>query len=503
MRSLALLLFLGIPLTHLAQGTSLFINDNVDRHLWQEAFDIHDQEKHSAIRSNHRPEFSQDSTANYLQASWNKGRISPLFDLGLDAGFTKGELGYSSNAIIGVYLSQDIGSKIEFDGALYGGITDGLSSYRIAPVTDDVYPGLGEFSEHAGGTGQLMNGAFSFRFTPSDIFTLEVGKAKHFFGSGYRSLFLSDNAAPYPYLKLNTKVWHIDYVNLYSWQQGMLDAHAPGAEFEDKFTSTHMLSWNASPRLNVQVFETIIWQARDSLSNRGFDVHYLNPIIFYRPVEFAAGSADNAIIGFGLTYKVYPSYEIYTQLAFDEFLLDQFRARDGWWGNKYGVQFGIKGYDAFNVKNLYFQAEAIAVRPFTYSHGSPVQNYAHLNEALAHPLGSNFFEANVIGAYEWKDWELRNHLNFILKGDDEDGRNLGGDIFRSYVGPDRDLGNYIGQGARTETFQNSVYLSKILHRSSDARFTLGYHFRADQGAVDLSGHILSFGFKTNFGDGYR
>lgn len=503
MRSSVLLCFLSFALLAKSQGTSLWVNDNVDRRLWEQGYDINDQKTHADIRSRYRPLFASDSARTFLETNWKKGRISPVLYSGVDVGYANSEVDFSSIGVLGAYVSQDIGSRIQFDGMLYGGIADGLPPHLIGAASAGIYPGLGEMDLSGNRTGQLWDGLFSLRFNPSDIFGIEVGKAKHFFGNGYRSLFLSDNPAAYPYLKLSTKVWHVEYVNLYSWQKGMLDLRAAEPRFEDKFTSTHMLSWNVSSRVNVQIFETIIWQGQDTLSDRGFDIYYLNPIIFYRPVEFAAGSADNAIIGFGASYKVYPSYELYTQIALDEFLLDQFRARNGWWGNKFGVQVGIRGFDAFKVKGLYAQAEVNVVRPFTYSHGSPVQSYSHRNQALAHPLGANFYEANLIGAYVKGQWELRNHLSFIYKGDDEDGKNLGGDIFRSYVGPERDLGNFVGQGQLTQAIQNSLYLSRVLHTGSDSRFSLGIHLRSDQGDISPNNQSVSIGFQSNFGDGYR
>lgn len=489
-------------LVSISQTTSLFVNDNIDRKVWEDQFDFTGYEVHSAIRSVHRPDLVFDSVSHALSHRWESGTLSPLLSSGLSMSYAD-SFEVASELIGGLAWNQNIGERLQFDIALFGGIVDGSPFDLIAPASEDVYPGIGEYSELNGRTGTLWDLNFSLRFKASEIFSFELGKAKNFWGNGYRSLFLSDNAAPYPYFKIRTKVWHIEYTNLFSWQQGKLDLTAPSPEFEDKFTSSHMLSWNISPRTSIQLFESIIWQSEDSLSSRGFDVNYLNPIIFYRPVEFAAGSADNAIIGLGLDHKIYPSYHIYGQLALDEFLLEQFTAGDGWWANKFGIQFGIKGFDAFGVEGLYFQAELNMVRPFTYSHGSPVQNYAHFDQALAHPLGANFYEGLLIGAYEFGTWELRDHMSFTLKGDDPEDRNLGGDIFRSYVSPFRDLGNYIGQGNKTELWQNSIYLAKIIDRSSDTRLVLAHHFGYDMAEADLLLNSFSIALRSNFGDGYR
>ncbi len=502
MRTFLFCCFLFTSLLLSSQTTSLFVNDNVDRKIWESQFDFKDQQVHAAIRPQHRISISSDSGAFAPSKKWESGMLSPLLSSSISASYSD-SLEFSSELFAGLAWNQDIGKRLQLDAALFGGITDYRPLEIIPAASEDVYHGLGEFSELNGRTGTLWDLNFSLRYEASEIFTFELGKAKHFWGNGYRSLFLSDNAAPYPFFKIKTKVWHIEYINLFSWQQGKLDLTAPAPQFEDKFTSSHILSWNISPRTSIRLFESIIWQANDSLSSRGFDVNYLNPIIFYRPVEFAAGSADNAIIGLGLDFKIYPSYLIYGQLVLDEFLLDQFTAGDGWWANKFGIQLGIKGFDAMGIEGLYFQAEFNLVRPFTYSHGSPVQNNAHFDEPLAHPLGANFYEGLMIGAYEFGDWELRDHMSFTLKGDDPDGCNLGGDIFRSYESPYRILGNYIGQGTRTELWQNSIYLNRILDRDSDTRIGLAYHFSYDMGEADLLRNTFSISLRSNFGDRYR
>ena len=44
-------------------------------------------------------------------------------------------------------------------------------------------------------------------------------------------------------------------------------------------------------------------------------------------------------------------------------------------------------------------AEWNQANPYTYAHKEPVQNYAHLNQPLAHPLGANFREFIIYGSY--------------------------------------------------------------------------------------------------------
>ena len=83
----------------------------------------------------------------------------------------------------------------------------------------------------------------------------------------------------------------------------------------------------------------------------------------------------------------------------DEFSLTDLRQDNGFWANKYGYQLGFKMFDAFKIESLTLQTEYNLVRPYTYAHHNPEQNYAHYNQPLAHPLGANFSEMLFLANY--------------------------------------------------------------------------------------------------------
>lgn len=277
-------------------------------------------------------------------------------------------------------------------------------------------------------------------------FMLEAGRDKHFWGDGYRSLILSHNAAPYNYARLTTRIWKIKYVNLWT----MMKDIATGQE-RTKFMAHHALSWNVTSRLNLSLFESVVWQEKDSLSQRNFEPSYLNPLIFYRPVEFAQGSGDNVLLGLSARVKLDHDVVIYSQLYLDEFLIDELRRRRGWWANKFAIQVGAK---AFNVadKNINLLTELNVVRPFTYTHGSVVQSYGHLNQSIAHPLGTNFLE--WVSKVEKSKEKVTYRADIMLAyfGKDSDGLNYGADVFTSYRNPSSLFGNSIGQGRKNNLY---------------------------------------------------
>lgn len=293
-------------------------------------------------------------------------------------------------------------------------------------------------------------------FRPNRFFTFIGGYGKNSFGEGYRSLLLSDNAASNPFLKLETTFWTIKYVNLFNvWN----DFHSnPLNKKQDvtKLSAMHYLSWNITDDFNLSIFETVIWQAKDSLTNRYFEPNYLNPFVLYRPVEYAQGSADNVLIGLNLSYKPNNKTTIYSQLILDEFFLVEIKARNKWWANKFGTQIGIKTTQ-FIIPKLYAQLEFNLARPFTYSHKQSPQSYGHANASVAHPLGANFFELNGIFSYQINKHQLTAQFTYAMFGTDSSSISYGQNIFESYSNR---IGNYdhtIGQGVQQNVFSTNLY----------------------------------------------
>jgi len=234
-------------------------------------------------------------------------------------------------------------------------------------------------------------------YTPSKYFNVQFGHGKNFIGDGYRSLFLSDNASPYPFFKLNTTFWKLKYTNTWMSLRDVRPEVQDGGSFRTKYMASHYLSYNVTKRLNIGLFESVIWQ---NDNDRGFDLNYLNPIIFYRAIEFSTGSrGGNALVGISAKYKFTDRINVYGQWIIDEFSSSDVFGGNGSYKNKTGYQIGAKYYNAFGVDNLYLQAEYNRVRPYTYSHNSVVLNYGQNNQSLAHTLGSNFSEFVGIARY--------------------------------------------------------------------------------------------------------
>jgi len=341
-------------------------------------------------------------------------------------------------------------------------------------------------------------------YTPSKYFNIQFGHGKNFFGDGYRSLLLSDNAFNYPYLKIATDVWRIKYVNLYAEFQDLKSSHSYDLGYRKKYGTFHYLDISVTKRLNVGIFESIIWQAEDSTGFRGFDINYLNPVIFIRPVEFSLGSPDNALMGLNISYRLFKNYFIYGQFVLDEFKLKEVTSGNGWVGNKQAFQAGIKIFDFLNIEKLYFQSEFNYVRPYMYSHRSSLQNYGHYNEALAHPVGANFWESVTIFKYSYKRIFAEYKFNYILYGSDStNNSNFGKDIFKSYENYQNEYGNFVGQGIKTHLIYNDFKISYLINPNTNLNFTLGITQRSEKtDIINKNSFFVYAGIRTNLHNFY-
>ncbi len=288
-----------------------------------------------------------------------------------------------------------------------------------------------------------------FGFNANKQLHISFGIDNQFFGEGYRSLIQSDQVAPNPFAMLRTKFWHFEYGLLYQFMNEQL----PNTRFL-KFSALHYLSYNISKKLNVTLFEQVLFPSKDGNLKRNFEVEYLNPIVFFRPQEYSIGSADNVLLALNTSYQ-FKNATIYGQLALDEFVLSEIRARSKWWANKYAVQLGFKGYK----NKLVYRLEGNLVRPYTYAHIDFSQNAGILGRPMAHPLGSNFIELLAMSEYFFKkNSSLSLYTNFVLKGMDETGKSWGGDIYQNYAFRVKEYGNTIGQGLTQRTLNlGTVY----------------------------------------------
>ncbi|MBK6389193.1 MAG: hypothetical protein IPP04_09590 [Saprospiraceae bacterium] len=293
---------------------------------------------------------------------------------------------------------------------------------------------------------------------------VQLGHGTNFIGDGMRSLFLSDYAQEYFFLKLNTRIWKLHYQNIFAELSASTQTNSViGNELlPKKYMAAHTLQMQLLPRLNIGLFETVIFHRKDH-----FEFQYLNPVILYRSVEGSIGSPDNVMLGINSRWDIHHDLSIYGQLLIDEFVSKEaFNPKRGWWGNKFGGQLGIKYINALGIDHLDLQGEYNSVRPYTYSHFDSTANYTHQLTPLAHPLGANFKEWLLRARYApTTRWQASAYLLASKQGDDPDPtKNFGGDLTKPYTTRASDYGNTTTQGELKSIYNLGLTLSyQVFH----------------------------------------
>lgn len=288
-------------------------------------------------------------------------------------------------------------------------------------------------------------GYLTFKFTKHIRF--QFGHDRNFIGNGHRSLILSDYSSPYLFGKIQTKIWKINYTNLYA-QLFYNTNIGKDTTYNRKFLTLHHFSINLGKHVNIGLFESIVYNRQ----NNQFDLNYLNPIIFYRYVETYMGSSDKATLGMDFKINFAKHVSIYGQLVLNEFRIKEVRNSNGWWGNKQAYQLGFKYINAFGAKNFDLQGEVNIVRPYTYSSVDGKNSYSHYNQSLAHPLGANFMEMlGIMRLQAHKRVNIVGKLILTKIGFDDAKNNYGSNILIPYekIPSQRPYGNYISQGVTT------------------------------------------------------
>lgn len=519
---------INIPLSHefYSRFSAAFNEVGVNTHASSKPFLFADVSKYYNFKAEDN-EIQKSKTSWFGRKLWSEHLVQYqakdywfTLDFGLD-----------------LQLGKDVEQK-EFDFTynntrlliFQGGLGKGFNFYAVA------YENQGRFAQYFNHYAQsikpdggdpaiipgrgiakpFMNGGYDYpiaegylSYTPNKFLNIQFGHGKNFIGEGYRSLFISDIASSYPYFKLNTTFWKLKYINTWMSLRDVRPAVTESGSFRTKYMANHYLSYNVTSRLNIGLFESVVWE---NDNNRGFDLNYLNPIIFYRAIEFSTGArGGNAILGLASKYKLSNKLNMYGQLVIDEFSSgDIFGGRQSW-KNKLGYQLGFKYFDAFNVPGLFLRLEYNQVRPYAYSHNTGVLNYGHNNQSMAHPWGANFREFIAIARYKKQRWYGDFSFIYGTRGFDFNemkGFAYGGDIYTSERSRLYDKDVKIGQGNTTTSLFANIKAGYIINPVTNLKLYGNLIFRSfnpdmeDNTTFKNNTAWVNFGVKTDIFNWY-
>ncbi|MEL7533300.1 MAG: hypothetical protein AAFN10_18450 [Bacteroidota bacterium] len=300
--------------------------------------------------------------------------------------------------------------------------------------------------------------------SPFDFMRIKFGKDRAFWGNGWQSLQLSDHAADYLFLNINTRIWKLEYSNHFTqmidYLPGKTDAEGT---FPRKFGAFHQLNFQPTHNLSIGFFESVIYASQIGNKSRGLELQYFNPVIFYRAAEQYVGSPDNALLGLQLKWNFLQRFQFYGQLLLDDYNFGRRGDGSGYWQNKIGFQTGLKYIDVLGISTLDLQLEYNRVRPYTYQHFNLSTNYTHYNQNLGHASGANLSDIHFILRYHpAASWNFLLTYSSVRQGLDQDGLNYGGNPLSPDLIRAGDFEQVVGQGLANRVQQAYLRVSRQL-----------------------------------------
>lgn len=313
-------------------------------------------------------------------------------------------------------------------------------------------------------------------FQPNKFIDVQVGHGRNFLGNGFRTFYLSDFSRDHFFVRANTRFWRINYTNIWGQVYDWNPANQRNLPKRHYYATTYA-NVNLTKRLNIGLFQTVSFQRDSGYNSTGFDMEYLNPIIFFKPVENGLNSPDKVILGADFKYNFARHFQLYGQGVISEFRIKDMLARNGWFGNKWATQIGLKYIDVLGAKNLDMQYELNIARPYMYTSFNALNAYVNYNQNMAHPLGANFIEHVAILRYQPANrLSLKGTFIFATYGNDTNGSNWGKNIALPYNARNlpREYGNEIAQGVKTTLLLTDFMVSYMVKHNLFIDLQLAY-----------------------------
>jgi hypothetical protein len=360
--------------------------------------------------------------------------------------------------------------------------------------------------------GQAVNTAdwsyvtaiLSYNITPNLNVTL--GEDKIFIGDGYRSLLLSDYSPNMPLLRLTANLGkHVQYMATWAYiedyRETKFDVFGSNRR---KWAFFHYIDWNVSNSVSFGFFNALISPEADANGNRrGFDLNFVNPILFSSSLGPSKQPKDNTLVGFTAKYKILDKTALYAQLLVDRFKADGFFSGKNS-DNTNGVQVGIRGADLFAVKRFNYLFEFNTVKPYTYQNQNTTASYSFYGEPLAHPYGANFREFLGILNYSFGRIDLQGQVNYAKYGLDAVATDNNGKVINKPFVPATNVNTTVGQGLTTQLYYAEGTVAFVLNPKYNLRLELSGLYRKESNAVgDNKTTLVTFGLRSSFRNLYH
>ncbi len=367
----------------------------------------------------------------------------------------------------GFRLAAELGPTVSFQSSFYENQAVLPGYLYTFAQSQSVVPGQGRIKRFNSRGLDFAWVTGNVSWTPRPWINAQIGQGRHFVGNGYRSMLLSDNTSPYPYVKFSalTNNKRFQYTAIFAKLQLVGEGNRlPTGEageslFWWKRATFLQLSANFGP-LQLGLFEGTLWQAIGPDGVLPFNALQLNPVIGLNTAVNGFEGNNTQLAGLDAKYKLTDKMFAYGQYA----LANPKRDRHAW-------QVGMQWFDVFR-RDLHLLAEFNQATPYTYTRSDARMSWTHDNQPLASPRGTGFSEALVrmdvgLGKHYWLQGELSVERHRSPPNPSAPAET---DLFGTYVPVSRN-------GLDMQTVNAGINASLRMNQMTNMQLTLGWTMR--------------------------
>ena len=194
----------------------------------------------------------------------------------------------------------------------------------------------------------------------------------------------------------------------------------------EKYLAAHRLEVALAPWIDLGFQEVVVY------GDRGPELSYVNPLMFYWAAQSYLGDKDNVMMGVDLDIHPGNGRRYYLSYVVDD--LKKLGIFSDDFSNKFSLQTGMLWVDPLGLGDAELRAEYLRIEPWIYSHKFPINTFRHFDAPLGHSLSPNSDQWQVgLTKRLSRDWSFNFKWSRRRPGENEvlaDGsiRNVGGDM---------------------------------------------------------------------------
>ncbi len=365
-------------------------------------------------------------------------------------------------AIVRGQIGRHVGFRVSFEQTREEGVE------RRYAIRSDVLEPRREAVQLKGGVADYHEATAVVGFGLGEIVDVVMGKGQVMWGPAPDdNLGLSANTPSYDMILLRSQLGVIRFEHLAARLRPCPDRPDaptcsgigdPDASYivngmtrsleRDKYLAGHRLEISPRPWIDIGFQEVVIY------GDRGPELAYLNPFMFFWAAQSYLGDKDNVMMTFDVDVRPRTGWRFYAAYAIDD--LKKLKILSDDFANKFSLQVGGLWTEPMGASDTDVRAEYVRIEPWIYSHKFPINTFRHFDAPLGHSLGPNSDRWQISIERRWRrDLATRLRWSRSRHGDNEllsDGtiRNVGGDLHLGWrPGDDRQVKKFLDGNVST------------------------------------------------------